>query len=314
MTITHPRSYYMDAIDKHKTGISKRSLETYAYSLMWLDRRMEQFDPFDVDAALEYLGGHTPSRKKASMNALQVWARCHGRQDCCHKLKAPYRTCCDGMMAERSKQQRSKREEQNWVDFKPVRNFARDLRTEVFALPKNDLWGGEAYHKAQLAFILTYHLRYPIRRDLMTVLRTEDIDREHQNYVDEATQQFVYNNFKTHKHMGRVTHRLSRPMWRLYRLLCTQQNLGGRVRTHVLLNKHWRPFSKCGYTVWLQTEMRRRCPECAGKRFGCGMLRKCVITHRRKDQWSNEERACFAKDCMHSETENSLYDKRLSCS
>lgn len=311
--MAHNVHYYLDTLrEKKSSDVSESSLKQYAYSLMWLDKRIEGFDPFDVDTVQDYLAGHKVTRRKASLNALNVWAKCHGNAECCKKLKTPYRSCCDEIAAYRCKQQRSDREEKNWVDYKCINKFTHSLRDEVFAFNKNIRWNKEQLTKAQLAFVLTYHLKYPIRRDLISIQYdvTPAEEGERRNYVDELNHEFVYNDFKTFKHMGRVKHKLTRPMWRLYKLLHKQHSIRGFETNHILVNKHWHKFSKSGFSMWLKTEMKRRCPECEDKSYGCCMLRKCVITHRRKDQWSLDEKACFARDCMHSETQNALYDKR----
>ena len=40
---------------------------------------------------------------------------------------------------------------------------------EVFQHNKNNKFDKKEFHKLQLAFILSFHLKYPLRRDLSTV-------------------------------------------------------------------------------------------------------------------------------------------------
>ena len=164
--------------------------------------------------------------------------------------------------------------------------------------------------KAQLAFILQFHLRHPIRRDLATVKWSSRKDKqwgEKDNYIDNETHEIVLNCHKTCRHKGQHRIRLNRLLWRIWGMLqIQQQKRGWKYHGHMLLNTHYKPMTSNGYTVWLKREMKR-CPGCEKKAIGCMIIRHCCITHKRRNEMTNEEKEKFSKKCMHSAKQNDNY-------
>ena len=289
------------------------TLRTYGYSMNWLQTRMEGFDVEkelvpESEAILEYMDENkvTTNRRIQSFTAMKVFHRCMGQSAKSKKYCTPLVTCKRQQDAEYNKQRRTAHQSKNWVEFKVLKKFAAGLRKKVFALNKNEIWDKEAFADAQLACILQYHLTFPIRLDLCTVQWGVEPSEDY-NYVDMKSQSIVYHKHKLSRWRKEpFTHQLSRPMWRLLRLLIKQQKLRDHTSGMVLLNRYGRKMTKNGYSSWFKREMKK-CPGCECKEVGCLILRHSVITHKRGGCMTIEKRGKFADQCMHSVGCNEQY-------
>ena len=158
------------------------SLRQYAYSLLWLETRMD-FPEKGLpkpELVLEYLENAkvTSSRRSAVYTALRKWHGCHDEKKCSDKYSKPLAQAMKDVLNGYNLQRRTKKQEDNWVEFPALKKFANDLRDEVLGLDKNHFWLKEQFVKAQLAFILQFHLRHPIRRDLATVKWSSRKDKQ----------------------------------------------------------------------------------------------------------------------------------------
>lgn len=289
---------------------SDSTLKTYAYSLAWMAERIDGFNGDkvpDCDTIMKYMNGNkvAHSRRLSSYTALKVWHNCHGEKDCSSKYCTPLILAKREQDAHYAKQERSKHQNKNWVDFKVLKKYAACIRDKTIHLDKNKLWTKDEYAMATLAFILQYHLVYPIRRCLCTVKwGIEHSDTE--NYLDWNKQSIVWNVHKTAKWKGTIVHKLSRQMWRLFGLLRKQQKMRDITSGPILLNRYWKPMTKNGYSSWLKREMKK-CHGCADKEVGCLIIRHAVITHKRRHCMTNAQREKFANQCMHSSKTNDDY-------
>ena len=288
---------------------SDSTLKTYAYSMAWMAKRIDGFTKDNVpdcETIMKYMDGNKvkTTRRLASYTALKVWHNCKGEKDCSSKFCTPLILAKREQDSHYAKQERSEHQDKNWVDFKVLKKYAACIREKTFHLDKNKLWTKDEYAMATLAFILQYHLIYPIRRCLCTVQwGTKEDDG---NYLDTKTQTIVYNKHKTAKWKGQVTHKLSRQLWRLFSLLRKQQKMRDIQSGPILLNRYWRKMSKNGYSSWLKREMKK-CYGCADKEVGCLIIRHAVITHKRRHCMTNAQREKFANQCMHSAATNDTY-------
>ena len=108
-------------------------------------------------------------RRQMSYSALKVLHNIKGQHEASKKYAIPLMECKRSIQRDYDKQERTERQKANWIDFADLKKQAKALREEAFALDKHVLWDKEQFARAQLAFILTFHLKYPIRRDLCTV-------------------------------------------------------------------------------------------------------------------------------------------------
>ncbi len=197
------------------------TLKTYGYSMAWLAQRIEGFDvekemvppPKKI---LEYMSDNKvkTGRRVASYTALKVFHRAKKSEEdvCCSKAYGtPLVICRREQEADYAKQERTPSQSKNWVEFKVLKKYAAELRDKAYKLNKNELWTKDEFTTAQMAFILQYHLVYPIRRCLCTVQWGVE-PSEKINYVDDAKRAIVYNVHKTMRWKGPFTHALSRPI------------------------------------------------------------------------------------------------------
>ena len=289
---------------------SDSTLKTYAYSLAWMADRIDGFTKDkvpDCETIMKYMNGNKVphARRLASYTALKVWHNCNGDKDCSKKYCTPLILAKREQDSHYAKQKRSDHQNKNWVDFKVLKKYAACIRDKTFHLDKNKLWNKDEYAMATLAFILQFHLVYPIRRCLCTVQwGIEHSDDE--NYLDWDKQSIVWNKHKTHKYQGQIVHKLSRQMWRLFGLLRKQQKMREITSGHILLNRYWRKMTKNGFSSWIKREMKK-CYGCADKEVGCLIIRHAVITHKRRHCMTNAQREKFALQCMHTPKTNDDY-------
>ena len=59
----------------------------------------------------------------------------------------------------------------NWIEFRELKKFAGKLRDEVLKYPKKEVWTKKQYVKATLGFLILFHLKYPVRRDMYRARR-----------------------------------------------------------------------------------------------------------------------------------------------
>ena len=292
---------------------SDATLKTYGYSMNWLQSRLEGFDVEkeivpEPDAILSYMDDNKVkvNRRLASYTAMKVFHRCQGQSAKSKCYCTPLILCKRQQDAEYHKQRRTEHQSKNWVEFKVIKKFAAELRKKIFALDKNVLWDKETLAEAQLSFILQYHMTFPIRRDLCTVQWGVEPSEDY-NYVDLKSQTVEYHKHKLSRWKKEpFKHQLSRPMWRLLKLLIKQQKLRDHTSGMILLNRYGRKMTKNGYSTWFKREMKK-CPGCECKEVGCLILRHSVITHKRGGCMTNSQRDSFANCCMHSASCNDNY-------
>ena len=308
---------YMEAFKKKlcdaESCPSDSSLRTYAYAISWLEDRMEfpegKIPP--CEDILEYLENAkvTNTRRAAVYTALKKWYGSCGDRCNCEKYSGPLVRAKQALDADYRKQKRNDKQSKNWVEHTDLKKFANQIRDETFKLDKHTFWSKEQFMRGQLAFILLFHLRYPIRRDLATVKWTSKKKHEwsaEDNYLDPEKKQIVLQRHKVWKHKGTVSFTLSRQLWRLWSLLRRQhikrEIKGGKI----LLNKHYKGMTPNGFSSWMSREMKQ-CPGCEKKKISCMIIRHCCITHKRRHEMTNEQKKKFASECMHSEKTNNQY-------
>ena len=250
----------------------------------------------------------SPTRKCAVYTALKKFHGCHGDECNCKKYGKTLVEAKRAVDAAYDKQRRTPKQNKNWIEFPQLKEFASSLRNEVFKYDKNAFWDKEQFVKTQLAFILHFLIKYPIRRELATVKWNPKQEQwgTNDNYLDIKNHKIVLQKHKTSKHTGTHTYRLTRTMWRLWGLLRKQLNLRKIYKGHILNSKYYRPMSLNGFSSWMQREMKR-CEACKGKCVSTMIIRHCCITHKRRHEMTNEKKREYAKDCLHSEQRNNLY-------
>lgn len=285
-----------------------KTLRTHAYSIRWLAERMDGFDAEELkvptpEQVMDYLSEAkiTEGRRASVLCAMKVWHRCREEKKLCGQYGPALTRARYKIKTQHDLQERSSTQQKNWVPLKCFKKFAAKLRYEIFALPKDKILTKEQYIQATIAFILTFHLKYPVRNELRTVTwsNTEE------NHIADKT--LVMKNHKCAKSMGTITFALTRPMQRLLRIIKTAQTHYGIVeRDHIILSKHWRPMTTGGFSSYLRRELKR-IPECKEKNVTAMLLRHICITHKRHGQMTIAQEREFCRSCLHSVPRNNLY-------
>lgn len=311
-TVATYQKWFKDKLCDKEDCPTDPTLKTYSYSMAWLAKRLEGFDAEtamvpEPEKILDYMEQNKVKngRRVASYTALKVFHNCKGDQKCSKAYGLPLVMCSRQQQAEYAKQERTPSQVKNWVEHSVLKKHAAEIRTSAFALDKNELWTKDQFTTAQMAFILQYHLTYPIRRDLCTVQWGVEAS-EKINYVDDSSKSITYNKHKNARWKGPITHALSRPMWRLLKLLRKQHKMREIESGGILLNRYWRPMKKNAYSAWFMREMKK-CKGCEEKDVGCLIMRHSVITHLLRNNHTIRQRDKISHNCMHSTKCNENY-------
>ena len=279
------------------------TIRQYGYSLRWINERMDGFVVGEkvpcAENVLEYMENSKVDngRRKNVYCALKMWHLAKGEPSCCEKYSTHLKRCCDALACQQEKQVLTKSQKKNWIEHKELKKFAAKMRDEVLAFPKKQIWGKPEYTKATLAFVILFHMKHPVRRDLFTVKYGLG---EHENYLDEDAKEIVLTKYKTSDSHGEQRFKLSRPMWTIAQRLIAQQKMRDISSDYLILNTYFKPMKSNGFSQWFSREMAKRCEAAKGKRVGCTMMRRIVITHMNRNQKTWSERKEQAGKCMHS--------------
>jgi len=159
------------------------------------------------------------------------------------------------------------------------------------------------FHKLQLCFILAFHLRYPLRRDLSTVSYT----KQEGNYIDVNAQTLHLNKYKTARKHGELLYRFTREQWKLFSWLRKQHRLRGFTDGHLLINTYWKPLNPNAMTSYLKKVCQDYLECCKGKKMGCCLLRHIVLSWKLRKQMSLQDRDKLATEMCHTAETSELY-------
>lgn len=307
-----------DDADKPRSPLT---LRTYSYNLKWIAERMNWGDTPDdlfanIPAPEDVINWHEtnkqPLRRKCfSYCAMKVLHNMRGEQQLSNKYGPTLTHCSHCLANENEQQKRDPKQGKNWVEHSCLKKYAKTLRDAVYKLSKDVLWTKDQYADLEMAFILTYSLKFPPRRELHNLTWSsaisDDEKRAEFNYLDEKKRRVVIHLSKNRRWRTEpYTHILTREMWRLVRLIRKQQKIRRFPHGRVLLNRYWKDMTPNGYSTWFAREMKK-CPGCADKRIGCNILRHSKITHVRRNEMTIRQANQFAEDCSHTRQLNEIY-------
>ena len=288
---------------------NEQTRKSYAYSLCWICDRCGFADdetPPVLDEIVNWLDEAKvgSERRKNCYKVLRTLHQIRGE----HDKADPYKPLLSQLNVPPS-QEKTKREKASWVDIRELKAAAKKLRAQTYALPKKELWSKTDYKTAQLAFLLTFHLKFSVRRDICQV-RYNAADPTQGSVLLDATHEVVIRTHKTRAQYPEVKLKLDRDMWRLAQLLRKQHALRGHTgEGYLIRSSNWKPLTPNAFTMWFKRELSRCCECCAGKSLGCSMLRKIKISHKRRHEMSLADKTQLAKECMHSVATSEIYRK-----
>jgi len=242
-------------------------------------------------------------RRQMSYSAMKVLHNARDEISQSKKYGQPLTETKYAIAKEYAKQAKTPTQRKNWIDYKCLKKHAKELKARTIALDKNALWSKDEYAEAQLAFILHFHLKYPIRRDLCTV-QYGMADTETGNHL--IKKEIVFRDHKLKRHKKVFTMTLDRDMWRLAQLLRKQHAMRGITSGNLLLNRYWKRMLPNSFTNWMKREMGKL-ESCKGKNVSCLGIRHSVITHKRRNDTTLAQREELAYKAMHSAAINELY-------
>ena len=298
-----------------------RTIKNHAYAMAWLAERIDGFDEDELkvpepEAIMSYLDGAkvTNGRKSNSYAAMKVWHRCHDEQDNRSKYNSHLMECNRCQYNERIEQARNEKESKNWVDYKDFAKIRKIVCSRVCecAKQKKRLWSKQEFTDLNMAFILEYHNKYPLRNELHSVRYSMDPNKEwgpNDNFLDQEKQEVEFRDFKTKQHLGEIRQKLTRKMWRMWRYIVKQHQELNLSDDHIILGKHWKGLSSCGFASYFSSALQEfEC--CKGKRVTPMIHRKSHITHKLRKQMTLQKHDMYAKNCLHSTRQNHQYRKR----
>ena len=288
---------------------TESSVKTYCYSLKWAAARMDGFTETEcpgADDVIGYMDEHNipNKRRQAVYTAMKVIHNTRGNADESKRYAAPLLQAKHAIKQDYHKQQRTEKQKANWIEYGELKTHAKALKDEVLKYDKHSLWDKEMYSKAVLCFVLHFHLKFPIRRDLCTV--TYGVDNPNGNVLIEKDRKILFRDHKVKRHTPTFEFQMDRVQWRLLQLVRKQHAMRKITDGRIFLNRYWRGMSRNGFTTWLRREMGKL-EGMKGRKIGCLAIRNSVITHIRRNDSKYEARKEFARRCMHSCAQNEDY-------
>ena len=317
---------YFDTLDCPE-GICGGTKRNYIYALAELARHMgDRFRCEDgkicvpeFDDVVSYVSEWSapPQQKARVYLGMKYWHKMHGEDNLDKQYTPVFTEEKMKQSKERAKQLSSDKEKTNWLDFKCVSRWAQNLRGRVFSWSdyRQEKLNKHQMRTLSLAFLFTYHLKYPVRNDLCTVQYGVEPSDEI-NYLDMNTHEIVFNHYKGSNKKKPVRQKLDRVMWRLFVRIRKQQSLRDKTKLadtkgYLIVNSHMNPIKKSCMSSWLNQACKQNgvtCEDCKGRRIGTSLLRKIVITNHHKGSPSLIKTKYFAETCcMHSTDQSQLY-------
>lgn len=313
--------------DKRECSVCDGTKRNYLYALAELAKHMGsehfQTDPVKVpefEDVVQFVSnwGAPPQQKARVYLGMKFWHKAHGEDD---KDKQYTPVFTDEKMKQskkRAKQLSSAKEKGNWLDHGCLAKWAKRLRAEVFSWKdyRSELLTRDQVRTLGLAFLFTYHLKYPVRNDLCTVQYGVPPEPTI-NYIDMDKHEIVFNVYKGSAAKKKPVHQpLDRTMWRLFVRIRKQQSMRDKTKLadtkgYLLMTSRMKPVQKHCMSSWLNQACKQNkitCEDCKGKRIGTSLLRKIVITNYHKGTPTLNKTKHFAETCcMHSVDQSQLY-------
>lgn len=260
-------------IRENRPSITDSSVTTYVSMLSnFYYREHEHNTPInmsffrDEKRIMEILKDRPPSTRKTMLAAIVVLNGKDHKHDILDKQMIE-----DGKTnaEELNKQQKTKKQDDNWVEYDVVKDFQK--RYEVEALKRLDTKGKFNEHDKEIItrymmLTLASGVYMPPRRNDMIFIKIKDIDETKDNYIDMTKNEFVYNQYKTVRKYG-------------------QQKVDFPAEFKVILKKYLAKVKGQTYLLehqgqpFLSTELTRELYKIFGKKISTSMLRHIYLSN-----------------------------------
>ena len=182
------------------------------------------------------------------------------------------------------KNQKSQREEDNWMDYEDVLK----LRTKIRRDPQF------------LALFKIYTEFPPVRNDVFN-LKYQNYNKNTDNYFDKKNGEIVINDYKETKVHGAVKLELEKTLLNNLKILSRKSN-----DDYVFHNLQGDLFTDKVFSTYF----KRKFKAISGKNIGTAMLRKIFMAHFSKTNPTLEERKRVASIMGHTVTTGLAYDRK----
>ena len=200
-------SLIKDKLKENRPTLSESSLKTYSSILSNLFKKVFPDQQLDLEKFqqhkkfLAFLKDYDGSKRKTYLSALVVLCpNCDEYRELMNQDGQKYN-------AQKKMQQKSEKEEENWVDQEELSNIYNQLETEAKRLMKLKNPTPQDIQKIQSYIILSLvsgkHII--IRRSLdWTEMKYRDYDTEKDNFLERAKKnwKFYFNVYKTHRFLN----------------------------------------------------------------------------------------------------------------
>lgn len=286
-------------LKEKRPNISKSSLKTYESILRNLYEKVftgKYYDlkKFDTEAekVLKFLKDLPAKKRKTILSALVVIT----------DNKAYRELMLDDIKEynkEEAKQEKTKEQQENWVDNKDIKELYELLKTNAGLLYKKKNLNNTDLQEIQNYIILTlFNGEYipPRRAKDYTNFKIKNIDKENDNYIDKN--EFVFNSYKTAKTYG-------------------QQKVQIPKELKTILNK-WIKVNPTDYLLFdsslnalSNVKLNQRLNKLFGKKVGVNMMRKSYLSGKYGDMIEKKNELADDMNKMGSSTlQENIYIKK----
>lgn len=299
------RSKIEKMISANKPNIAKSTLKSYGATIVSI---CKEIDLKTVDEAIKHFNSSPKkiififhdkpaSRIKNIMTALIAFCDNKKAIEAYRKVLMENGKTIDD---NEEKQEKSGKQEENWESWDQVLKVYDQLKEEAQPLFKRDSYTQASMKMLLQYIILSMYVLIPPRRiaDYQN-FKIANIDKEKDNYFDEAKKQLVFNQYKTSKHYGQQT--VDAPK-ELVDLLHKWMPVAKRYSDYLVFNSYGKGLS--------QPQITKLINSIFGKNISASMLRHIYVSDVvLKDVPKRTELEKIASDMGQSVEQQAMYKK-----
>ena len=193
---------------------------------------------------------------------------------------------------------KSKKQEENWIEFTEIVRLLENSREEALAAPIK-------MERLQPYIALLLHVKQaPIRNDYHGLVLWDYRENE-DNYLDWKNKIFVFNDFKNSKYMGQVRLPVKKEVMEDLSIL-VKYRFDTKCR-YLFTNSKLQALTTSTYSLMLT----RFTSKLTGKKIGSTLLRSIFVSHVRGNEKTYQDSKRLSKEMMHSESTSRLIYRKV---
>jgi hypothetical protein len=264
-------------IRKNKPNIADSSVRTYTSIIYNLCSKMNNADPkvFSTSPVkvLDFLKEVEPRIRKTTLAALVVYLGDGDDGKNTSALEKYRHQMMDDIAVytdHQKKQQRSEKEQENWMEWADVVKLYKQYFKEYSKLLKKKEWNKyERSRVNDLLLLAVYTLIPPRRSEDYCLFKLHNVDKEKDNYMEGKT--FVFNTYKTAKKYGRQVVKIPSSLFQIVSLVMNREDWG----EYLLRDTRGNKLTPSKLTIALN--------KIFGKNVSSSMLRKSYLSNKYKN-------------------------------